>query len=238
MVPVLFGPIKPTWTPALLTGFDSSVLVALSRTQNKLWQDVGKTTNATADGHPVRIATCPLSGVDYSTASDSTRYTLRVSGNIAWLEPDGVDDVMTSARSKSQPFTLFASGRVATAGSTHTLFDGGATNQAYGAKAGAAQSAPFDIFNGGAGFSSSNNVDTANTVRMGAYFSGASSRIYLNGTRTNGTSGTAALTGVTVGCRRGFPTLVSQRIYGFVVAGDITDAEAARLDTYLASLGA
>ena len=61
------------WSPASLTGLAPTLLPALSRTQGKLWQDSAKTVPATAAGDPVRVATCPFLGVDYTAPSDAAR---------------------------------------------------------------------------------------------------------------------------------------------------------------------
>ncbi len=85
------------WTPASLPGFVISLLPSLSRSQGKLWQDSGKTVAATADGHPVRVATCPYSGLDWTASSDAARPLLWDEGGDKWsLSFDGVDDIVNA----------------------------------------------------------------------------------------------------------------------------------------------
>jgi hypothetical protein len=62
------------------------LLPGLSRQQGLLWQDSGKTTAATTDGHPVRVATCPFTGKDWVAPTNGQRPTLRVSGGVWYLE--------------------------------------------------------------------------------------------------------------------------------------------------------
>ncbi len=79
----------PPWSPADLPSLLPTVQVALSRSQGKLWQDAGKTVPATANADPVRVATCPFTGDDWTSPSDAARLLLKTDGTFWWLESDG-----------------------------------------------------------------------------------------------------------------------------------------------------
>lgn len=221
------------WTPAKLTGFNSSVLVALSRGQGKLWQNSGKTTPAVADGDPVRVATCPYAGVDFTAPSDAARPTLRNSGAFWWLAFDGVDDVLQRTMTLNQPYSVYGSALILTA--SGTLCDGQTVNTGYIARNGG-NPASYGI-SAGTNLNSSNTVLAANTVIVGANFNGASSVVDLAGTETTGPAGATNLTAVTVGGRTGIPTLFCDRLYGLIYAGALSAAEKAKNRAYLATLG-
>lgn len=88
------------WSPASLPGLAPSLSVALQRTLGLLWQDSGKTIAATADGDPVRVATCPWTGEDYTASSDASRPLLWEEGGGKWsLYFDGIDDMLLGTAS-------------------------------------------------------------------------------------------------------------------------------------------
>lgn len=81
------------WSPLALPSLQASLVPAVSRSRGLLFQDAGKTTPATADGDPVRVATCPFTAQDYTAPSDAQRPVLHTDGsNHWWLTFDGVDD--------------------------------------------------------------------------------------------------------------------------------------------------
>jgi hypothetical protein len=93
-------------TVATLPGLAVTLLPALSRSRGLLYQDAGKTTLATADGDPVRVATCPFTGADVVSPSDAARATLkqvggrwclRFNGSSQWMYATGVVPVGTQS---------------------------------------------------------------------------------------------------------------------------------------------
>jgi hypothetical protein len=97
---VWFSPVSDADAIPSLVGGTSVIapclLPAASRALGRLYQDAAKTLLATADGHPVRVATCPYTGQDYTAPSDAARPVLRTDGAAGhwWLAFDGVDDAM------------------------------------------------------------------------------------------------------------------------------------------------
>jgi hypothetical protein len=85
------------WTPANLSGLAPSLSVAMQRSSGLLWQNTAKTIPAVADTDPVRVATCPWTGVDYTAPSDAARPLLWDLGSGKWgLKGDGVDDILAT----------------------------------------------------------------------------------------------------------------------------------------------
>lgn len=227
-----------SWSPAKVSSFHSGVFVALSRAQNKLWQDAGKTTQATADGHLVRVATCPFSGLDYTSPSDAARPTLRNSGNYWWLVFDGVDDQFTRTLAVNQPYSIYAAAKFATGGQG-TAFDGGATNQCHGTKTAVTQTSTFFLFSnpGGSSLTSTATADTANTVTLGGLFDSVNAIIDLNGTEKSGAFAGNNLTGISFGARNGFPSAFVDKFYGGCLFSAVISAtDRAAIRTYLASI--
>ena len=88
------------WNPSRLTGLAATLLPALSRSSGLLWQNTAKTTPATADGDPVRVAVCPFTAVEFTAPSDAARPLLWDEGSGKWsLSFDGVDDGLALASS-------------------------------------------------------------------------------------------------------------------------------------------
>lgn len=116
---------SPPPTPASLVGagLGACLLPADSRRLGLLYQDAAKTIRAAADGDPVRVATCPYTGLDWTAPSDSSRPVLHTDGTAGhwWLSFDGVDDVMgLAARVGGPPFTLAFAGRPTSLSGTPT----------------------------------------------------------------------------------------------------------------------
>ncbi len=90
--------VAGVWSPADLPGLAPTLQVARSRAAGLLWQDAAKTVPAAAPGDPVRVATCPDTGVDWAAPSDAARPVLSAETGGRWsLHPDGSDDVMVRA---------------------------------------------------------------------------------------------------------------------------------------------
>lgn len=86
-----------SWEPDYPAGLLATVLVAECRKQGKLWQDAAKTVPATADGHPVRVATCPYTLLDWTAPADASRPLLTSLGQGRWgLAFDGSNDELTA----------------------------------------------------------------------------------------------------------------------------------------------
>jgi hypothetical protein len=100
------------WLPSSLTGYVGSPhSVAYFRSLGTLWQDTAKTIPATADGDPVRVASCD--GVDWAAPSDAARPLLWDEGGGLWsFYFDGVDDCLNGPAlpvDAAYPLTLAAS---------------------------------------------------------------------------------------------------------------------------------
>lgn len=111
------------WSPAQLPGITTSLgSIAEARTYGRLWQNTGKTTPAVADGDPVRVASCPYTGIDWVAPSDAARPILTDMGSDTWaLVGDGAQTVLVAADS----FDLLQSGITAAyTPATFTNFDG------------------------------------------------------------------------------------------------------------------
>jgi hypothetical protein len=104
------GPVDGAWAPDDLTDLVATLLVGLMRSTGALWQDDAMTLAATADGHPVRKAVCPYTGVVWAAPSDSARPLLYAHGSGKWsLSFDGVDDTLraTYAGATTSPYAAW-----------------------------------------------------------------------------------------------------------------------------------
>lgn len=72
------------WTPAQLPGLSWTFFPVVAREQGLMWQDLGRTTPAVADGDLVRVIECPFTGTEFSTPDDATRGTLKTDGSGHW----------------------------------------------------------------------------------------------------------------------------------------------------------
>ena len=86
------------WNPSLLPGIAPGLDIATQRSLGLLWQDTGKTVPALVATDPIRVATCPWTGVDYTAPSDAARPLLYDEGGGKWSAAfDGVDDRTTAS---------------------------------------------------------------------------------------------------------------------------------------------
>lgn len=91
------GAMSDEWNPGDLTGLAATIVVSEQRAGGKLWQNTAKTTPATADGDPVRVAVCPYTAVEWTAVSDAARPLLWDEGGGKWsLSFDGVDDYLVA----------------------------------------------------------------------------------------------------------------------------------------------
>ena len=109
----------PTWTPAKLSTVAPSLDIALARSRNLLFQDVGKTTLATANGDLVYVQTCPYTGYDWVAPSAGQRPTLTNISGSKWgltcdLATGGLTGPTQSAQASACTFSLRASETAAT----------------------------------------------------------------------------------------------------------------------------
>lgn len=81
-----------TFSPADIPGLLSAVVVSVSRAAGLLFQDAAKTTPATAQNDPVRVATCPYTATDWVAPSDAARPLLQTDGTHWWALHDGSND--------------------------------------------------------------------------------------------------------------------------------------------------
>lgn len=97
------------WNLASLPGLDAGLLVAQMRSLGLLWQDLSKTTHATDDGHPVRVAVCPFTGTEATAPSDSARPVLwdELGDGRYWsLAFDGSDDRLDRTRGNVTQYSV------------------------------------------------------------------------------------------------------------------------------------
>lgn len=78
-----------TWAPSDISGLVCTIDPSASRAANLLWQDAAKTTQATADGHRVYVAQCPVTGVEFHCDNNGQRPTLKQVGGKWLLRGDG-----------------------------------------------------------------------------------------------------------------------------------------------------
>jgi hypothetical protein len=133
---MFFGAIgSSSWSPADLSGLAPSLSVAEQRSSGLLFQDTGKTTSATADTDPARVATPLWTGADYVAPSDAARPLLRISGATNYLALDGVDDqIESSIPSAFTDGIICFRGRcgTTTAGFNGPVWMGGTTGDRFG----------------------------------------------------------------------------------------------------------
>ena len=226
------------WSPASLTGLAPTLLPALSRTQGKLWQDSAKTVPATAAGDPVRVATCPFLGVDYTAPSDAARPLLWDEGGGLWsLLFDGVDDALRCANGQvySQPNTVGAAMAWLRSGSGlfEVAFDSDNTTYHFYARSNAGNTHTIN-----AGSEVNGSAVSAAFATVTAYFSGAASYVRRNGSSVlTGNPGTAALRGIRAGEIRGGGVYANMRMAGLIpINTTLADADRDSLEAYLTAL--
>lgn len=223
------------FTPLSLAGYHGGVFPALAVAAGGIWQNAAETTPVTADGELVRVITCPFAGVDFAAASDAARPEYNTDGTYHWLAFDGTDDALLRTVSLPQPYWFFSASRIGSAGGT--IHDGHATNTGYTARGAGAGAAAYQMYATSGDLLSSNTLLPNVTALFGGVFDGASSALYLNGTKsTNGSSIAATdLTGVTVGSRSGFPSEKCDKLYAWCCGtGTPSDADFERLRLYFA----
>ncbi len=223
------------FSPGTLTGIAPSLDIALQRSSGLLWQDAGKTVPAVADTDPIRVATCPWTGIDYVAASDAQRPLLTSSGGKWGLTFDGTDDSLTAdfGSALSQPVTLGFSSNSTTG---QYYCDGSAGRIAFGTVI-VSGSGDHGIY-AGVGFEAAGTTaPTGNAVWL-AYANGASSVIRRDGVQVgagnSGSNGLGQL--VHVGRAQNSTGFYGGIIYGFIPATSTSAGDRTNLETYLAAL--
>lgn len=226
------------WNPSRLTGLAATLLPALSRSSGLLWQNTAKTTPATADGDPVRVAVCPFTAVEFTAPSDAARPLLWDEGSGKWsLSFDGVDDRLVWASAFATPYTLAARAAYTTL-SRKGVFDCVTPpNRLWYRETGGL----LTLFDAAAGVFATSYSPTVNgwfTLRT--QHSGSTGTATVNGAVVLGATawtGTA-LGGVTVGdALGGAGFALSGRVAGVVAASSsVVGIDATNLDTYLTAL--
>jgi len=238
------GGAAPTpWSPGDLPGLHPSLQVALSLSQGGLWQDAGKTVAATADGDPVRVATCPWTGQDYVAPSDSARPLLWDEGGGKWsLALDGIDDFMTASAATVgagvaasvvvavRPTAALGIGRLVYGVGDALNLDG----------SGSPAPGSLNVYrNGNAGpFAAGITADADFTLTAVFTAAGTNTFLRVNGTQVgSGTAGTAAVGGVSVGASNTGTQPAAIRLYGTVLsASQLSAGDIVLTETYLSAL--
>lgn len=175
------------------------------------------------------------SGVWFVAPSDAARPILRNSGDLYWLEFDGVDDCLFATFTCNQPFDRVIAFRPITFTDNDTFWDGTASNAGRIYQKGLspnlrafAGSSEIDLDNEPA-----DDADAVITER----WDGAGSRwAFDNSSYTTGNPGTAAAGGLAIGIFGNLADAASNiRVSDVVVGSAFSDANIALLRTHSAS---
>lgn len=236
------GVLLPRWSPADLPGIAPSLSVALQRGRGLLWQNTGKTVPAVAATDPVRVATCPWTGVDYVAPSDAARPLLYDEGGGKWsLSFDGVDDYLSAPWVGTAAVTMAAAVRLASAGSFPIVIAASVTKRELRFIATARR--PETITDDGALSVNSASVlalDTWARVLAACGASGASTELYTNniqvGQDAADTTASVSSTAIYVGSRNG-TLFLPGRVAGTATVGSkVSVPTVGMIDAYLAGL--
>lgn len=231
------------FSPASLAGLFAAPSVALARATGKLFQDSGKTTPATADAHPVRVAVCPFTAVEFTAPSDAGRPTLNGSGGTWWLTFDGSDDRLEFSGPAANPLSVHGAVRLAAGGSTYVLVSG------------PSGSFKFKLNDAGTlvrgGKAEVSNWTAANTgppavgsdAVLGINYGSTGSAVYWRGGASDGTAIANVATDLPtvalsrLGANAAGSERFAGRMYGWAVySAKLADADVTRLHSYLAGL--
>lgn len=167
-------------------------------------------------------------------ATAGARPLYKTSGGHHWIEGDGVDDLLRSAFTMSQPYEHIVAARPLRWTLNDILVGGAATVTGILYQSPASPS--IRLFNGGQGPAVDAPVDE--DVVLSAHFEGASSWIARNdeakvtGNPSTGTAGGVTLFATSAGAQFG-----KFRCYGLIVrVGTLTDAQMARARSYMSNL--
>ncbi len=81
--------------PTALSGYLYAPVVSLIRSSSKFWQDLAKTTLATAHNDPVAVMKDTYSGAEFTNSAGSARPLLQTDGTYWWLLFDGAATFLT-----------------------------------------------------------------------------------------------------------------------------------------------
>lgn len=201
-----------------------------------VWQDAAGTTPAGV-GDPVgRIDDKSGNGNHATQTTSAARPVLQQSGDLYYLDFDGVDDLMVSSAFASpiaQPNTTYYAYKLdALSAANEYIFDSlDATNR---------QSSYYtlNVFMFGGQGPVQFYTATTDAAVNGILFNNASSWNRLNGTQTARSLGTNAFSGITLSCYLGKQAIYcgDLRLYGWVnIDRTLTAAEITDLETYLAA---
>lgn len=114
------------WTLSRLgSALVAAPCVAPARKMGRLFSDIGKTNAVATDGSKVRAIVDPITGEDWTCGSDAARWTLRGSGRVWWLDPEGVTtgyDGPAQGLTEASPLTAAAAVRPSNPGAAGCLW--------------------------------------------------------------------------------------------------------------------
>jgi hypothetical protein len=196
-----------------------------------VWQDTGATTPATVNGNVGRIN--DKSGNANHLLTPLNPPILRQSGQLYYLEFDGVDDLMQDATiSISQPIDRLSALYFATWSANRYVFDGGLSDELILRQNGVTPE--LAIYAGLAGANTPAALSAAHVVSE--RYNGASSSLTVDSTTTNASTGSQGCTGLTVGGRAAGAPFAPFRLYGLILrGGTMTAGQLSGARAYLAA---
>lgn len=230
------------FSPGDLPGLAPSISVAYQLQLGLLWQNAGKTIPAVADGDPVRVATCPWTGEDYTAPSDAARPLLYDQGGGTWsLRGDGVDDVLVyAAFAEATPVDVWGAFDWRDVGGIHFLF--GLNTGTDGVRAYGCTGTNLGESSAKTGGSFFTWTPATGPRRWGFSYNGASSAVYQDGASiATGTTDSVTCQGLTVfgvtDGGGGYTYPADLDVYALIpAAGPISASSRTALDAYLTAL--
>lgn len=237
------GGVSAAWNPSRLTGLAVTLLPAESRSRGLLWQNTAKTTPATADGDPVRVAVCPFTAVEFTAPSDAARPLLWDEGGGKWsMFFDGVDDIFIGS-SLASGSAWTTAGRYLVAAQSREVASLNTASTNDGWRIGWTLTPTVQLTYGGvASYGSPLTYPTSSAfTRTDLIASGGNWTRRVNGSGSATATGTINWSGTprpSVGGHSGlFTSVTSGRVPGFTLyTGTLSIDDVLLLETYLGAL--
>ena len=194
-----------------------------------LFQDAAMTIPVTANGDPVG-AMIDLSGNgNHATQTVSaSRPTYQTDGILHWLQGDGVDDIISTPLSLSQPLTRVVGAFILSFDHADRLLGGSDSYLAM------SKTNRLGMFYGKSLFSQDGELQINDSMVVTEDMNGASSSVQFGNTKVEGDAGNNPITNLTLfGQNSGSNSNI--KMYGLIVVGNtLTSVDKANLQKYLA----